>query len=101
MTSEALNKVLVIRETGQVTETVPEGGSVLRRSCFAKLFFTPSKLDALLYLPQLCPLISQLPDPVSYNAKPSDIFWGRILQGEPCSKKHFESLLNVVSREKR
>lgn len=62
--------------------------------------FTPSKLDALLYLPQLCPLISQLPDPVSYNADSSDIFWRRILQGEPWSKKHFESLLNVVSREK-
>lgn len=76
----------------------PSPGSALQR-WFANVFFTPSRWGALLYLPQLVPLLVSNRLLQFLTLVCPSIFWGRFCRGKSHSRKHFESV-NVMSREK-
>lgn len=63
------------------------------------MFFTPSRWGALLYLPQLGPLLVSNRLLQFLTLVCPSIFWGRFCRGKSHSRKHFESV-NVKSREK-
>lgn len=77
-----------------MAETVPEGAEAMQRPLLA-VSSTEAACQGVLYTFKTgCTFLPAPASPLGFTIVCSCFlqFWGRILQGEPCSKKHFGSV---------